>query len=264
MLHRRLRPHRPADRHLTTGHLTTGHRLAIRRLWPTRLRPTRLRPTRLRPARRLPYRLPLLRPRLLLPSRRRLPHRLPVPVCLRPRLRPTRLLGAACLLRTTRRLPYSSRVSRSPRFAPRQRRSLGNRPPVSLSPGLRMTTILGLHPRLRLRLHAWLNPSLRMRPSLTSPLRVRRLRVRRRRHRRRLEVRRYLRVLRLRLRLRPIPLRQHRLHGLDRAKRRHPFVRLGGAFAIARTRMTVVEGLPVLDVVVLARLTPTPACPGHT
>jgi hypothetical protein len=73
-----------------------------------------------------------------------------------------------------------------------------------------------------------------------------------------------LRVLRLRVRFRPIPLRQHRLHGLDSAEWRHPFVRLGAGLAIARTRVTVVESLPVLDVVVLARLTPTPACPGHT
>jgi len=69
---------------------------------------------------------------------------------------------------------------------------------------------------------------------------------------------------RLRVRLRPVPLRQHRLHGLDRTKWRHPFVRLGARLAIARTGKIVVESLPVLDVIVLARLTPTPACPGHT
>jgi hypothetical protein len=79
-----------------------------------------------------------------------------------------------------------------------------------------------------------------MRPRLTGPLRGRRLR------------------------LGPIPLRQDRLHGLNRTKWRHPFVGLGANVAVARVRVAIVEGLPVLDVIVLARLTPTPACPGHT
>jgi len=292
LLRRRLLPYRLAARTLTTRHLTARHRLARRhrpgrrrplstRRLPNRL-PLRLRP-HLLPTRRLPgrWRLPhglspRLRPHLLptrrllpmLPTGRWLPHRLPLR--LRPHLLPTRrllpmlpadrrlpdrlplrlrphLLAATWPVLPIRRLPYLSdlwlrlrrlrprlnaRIGRRPRLPPRQRRRyLGSRPSISLAPNIALHSRLGLSSRRLSR-----NPGLRMPSRLSRP----------------------------RMRPRSVPLRQHRLNGLDRSKWRHPFVGLGGRIALIRTRIALVEGLAVLDVLVLARLTPTPACPGHT
>jgi len=242
----RLRPHLLPTRRLLPM-LPTGRWLPHR--LPLRLGP-HLLPTRPLPGRRwLPHRLPLrLRPHLLptrrllpmLPADRRLPDRLPL------RLRP-HLLAATWPVLPIRRLPYLSdlwlrlrrlrprlnaRIGRRPRLPPRQRRRyLGSRPSISLAPNIALHSRLGLSSRRLSR-----NPGLRMPSRLSRP----------------------------RMRPRSVPLRQHRLNGLDRSKWRHPFVGLGGRIALTRTRIALVEGLAVLDVLVLARLTPTPACPGHT